>query len=183
MTANWDWQYGPPEGRSLSTMAKATRILIVEDHPAVREMVASEFELAPDFEIVGQALSLAEARRMLGGVDVVILDLGLPDGSGVELIPELLDANPDAHAIVLSADAPPAIASCAIERGATAVLDKVTHLGQVAQTTRTILAERPPLPAKDINPPYYSEVLGQRDHSQLSRSASCTTPTGGPRGL
>jgi DNA-binding NarL/FixJ family response regulator len=131
---------GTPKG-GLITTVEPLRVLIVEDHAAVREAVASAFEPEPDFEIVGQAACLAEARQMLGRVDVVILDLGLPDGSGSELIPELHAANPNAHAVVLTAAYDPAMATELTERGATAVLDKLTHLGQVAQTTRRILAD------------------------------------------
>jgi DNA-binding NarL/FixJ family response regulator len=125
-------------------MVRALRVLIVEDHPAVREALASEFEPERDFEIVGQAASLAEARRMLGSVDVVILDLGLPDGSGADLIPELLAANPEARALVVSASYDPTMATKAIEAGAAAVLDKVANLGQVAQATRRVLADKRP---------------------------------------
>ena len=58
------------------------RVLLVEDSAIVREAVASEFRADPDFEIVGEAASLNEARGVLATADVVILDLGLPDGSG-----------------------------------------------------------------------------------------------------
>jgi DNA-binding NarL/FixJ family response regulator len=129
-------------------MVQASRVLIVEDHAAVREAVVSEFACASDFEIVGQAGSLTEARRMLESVDVVILDLGLPDGSGADLLPELRAANPSAHAVVLTASYEPALATKAIEYGATAVLDKMTHLGQVVQATRRILADEWPAPTE-----------------------------------
>ncbi len=116
---------------------KPVRVLLVEDSATVREAVASEFRPEPDFEIVGEAASLCEARGVLATADVVILDLGLPDGSGADLIPELHDVNPDARAIVLtSAFAPHARA---IEYGAAAVLDKITQLGHVAQAVRRIL--------------------------------------------
>jgi anti-anti-sigma factor len=132
--------HGDTPTGGLSTTVEPLRVLLVDDHAAVREAVASDFESEPDFDVVGQAACLAEARQMLGGVDVVILDLGLPDGSGAELIPELRAANPNAHAVVLSATYDPAMASELTEYGATAVLDKLTHLGQVAQATRRILA-------------------------------------------
>ena len=59
---------------------KPVRVLLVEDSATVREAVASEFRPDPDFEIVGEAASLREARGVLGTADVVLLDLGLPDG-------------------------------------------------------------------------------------------------------
>ena len=119
---------------------KPVRVLLVEDSAAVREAVALEFRPAPDFEIVGEAASLSEARGLLATADVLILDLGLPDGSGADLIPELRDANPDARAIVLTSALDPAVHTRAmIEYGAAGVLDKITELGHVAPAVRRIL--------------------------------------------
>jgi DNA-binding transcriptional LysR family regulator len=111
----------------------------VEDSAIVREAVASEFGADPDFEIVGEAASLREARGVLATADVVILDLGLPDGSGANLIRELRDANPEARTIVLTSAFDPAVHARAIEDGAVAVLDKITQLGHIAQAVRRIL--------------------------------------------
>jgi len=112
----------------------------VEDSATVREAVASEFRPEPDFEIVGEAASRSEARDALGSADVVLLDLGLPDGSGADLIHELRDANPDARAIVLTSALDPAVHTRAmIEYGAAGVLDKITELGHVAPAVRRIL--------------------------------------------
>jgi DNA-binding NarL/FixJ family response regulator len=47
---------------------------------SVREAIALAFRQEPDFEVAGQAASLAEARQMLQEVDVAVIDLGLPDG-------------------------------------------------------------------------------------------------------
>ena len=120
-------------------MPRPVRVLLVDDSAPVREAVASEFRPAPDFEIVGEAASLSEARGLLATVDVVILDLGLPDGSGTDLIRELRDANPDARAIVLTSAFDPAVHARAIEYGAAGVLDKITQLGHVAPAVRRIL--------------------------------------------
>lgn len=57
----------------------------------------------PDLEVTAQAASLAEARELLEDVDVALIDLGLPDGSGVDLIKDLRGASPRAQALVLSA--------------------------------------------------------------------------------
>jgi DNA-binding NarL/FixJ family response regulator len=111
----------------------------VEDSATVREAVASEFPPDPDFEIIGKAASLSEARSVLASADVVIVDLGLPDGSGADLIRELRDANPEARAIVLTSAFDPALQARASECGAAAVLDKTTQLGRVAQAVRSIL--------------------------------------------
>jgi DNA-binding NarL/FixJ family response regulator len=119
---------------------KPVRVLLVEDSPTVREAIASEFEADPRFELVGQAASVAEARELLAQADVAILDLGLPDGSGADLIPELRSANPNARAIVLTTTYDRSLHLRAHEHGAAAVLDKVAHLGQITPAVWKILS-------------------------------------------
>ena len=83
-------------------ISKPVRVIVVEDSAAVREAVTSEFAADARFEVVGEAATVAEARELLAKADVAIIDLGLPDGSGADLIPELRSANPAGRAIVLS---------------------------------------------------------------------------------
>ena len=129
--------------------AKRVRVLLVEDQATVREAIVAEFQPETDFEVVGQAGSVAEARELLARADVALLDLGLPDGSGLELIPELRVANPTAHAIVLSASFDPALHARALQDGAIAVLDKIAHLGQITEAIRQLLHGKPPVPPHD----------------------------------
>ena len=129
--------------------AKRIRVLLVEDQATVREAIVAEFQPETDFEVVGQAGSVAEARELLARADVALLDLGLPDGSGLELIPELRAANPTAHAIVLSASFDPALHARALQDGAIAVLDKIAHLGQITEAIRQLLHGKPPVPPHD----------------------------------
>ncbi|MEA2267597.1 MAG: hypothetical protein QOC64_207, partial [Solirubrobacteraceae bacterium] len=122
--------------------APHVRVLLVEDHAAVREAIAVAFERETGFEVVGQAGSLTEARTMLSGVDVAVLDLGLPDGDGIDLIPELRERNDDALALVLSASLDPAVMARAMEHGAAAALDKMAQLAEVVETVRGLRAGR-----------------------------------------
>src|SRR4051794_12415080 len=82
------------------------RILLIDDHASTREPLAFMLEQEADLTIIAQAGSIAEARQAIEesgrAVDVAIVDLGLPDGSGEELIPVLRDANRDADALVLT---------------------------------------------------------------------------------
>jgi DNA-binding NarL/FixJ family response regulator len=102
-----------------------TRVMLVEDHAVFRQALSSFLDRQPDIEVVAQAGSLAEARQCLGGVDVMVLDLALPDGDGIELISELRKLNPDASVLVLSATLDLAYPERALEAGADAVLSKV----------------------------------------------------------
>ena len=116
------------------------RILLVEDHASLRQAVAALFDREPGFTVVGQAGSLAEARTMLDGVDVAIVDLDLPDGYGGDLIKEMRDANPHAMALVLSAYFDRANIAQAVESGAAGVLHKSAGMDEVAEAVRRLKA-------------------------------------------
>ena len=115
------------------------RVMLVEDHTAIREALASTFQ-AEGFEVVAQAASLSEARGMLEGIDVAVVDLGLPDGYGGDLIKVLRETNPQAQALVLSATLDRRETARAVEAGAAGVLSKTTHLEQVVDAVRRLRA-------------------------------------------
>jgi DNA-binding response OmpR family regulator len=112
-----------------------TRILLVVDRAVIREAIALELDRDPSFT-VSQAGSLADARVMFDSVDVAILDLGLPDGNGANIIQELAFVNPEASAIVLTFDC--ADADWALERGAAAVLHKLTDFEELPETIKRL---------------------------------------------
>jgi PAS domain S-box-containing protein len=122
--------------------AEPGRILVVDGHTALREAIAALFEGEPGFEVVGQAASLASARAMLADldvdVDVAVLDLGLPDGFGADLIEDVRAANPRAQALVLTASLDPAGLLRALASGADATLDKPTQLDGVVDAVRRL---------------------------------------------
>ncbi len=73
-----------------------TRIMLVEDRADFRHLMAAWLGREPDLEVVAQAGSLAEARHRAASLrfDVAVLDIGLPDGNGADLIGDLRAANP-----------------------------------------------------------------------------------------
>jgi DNA-binding NarL/FixJ family response regulator/two-component sensor histidine kinase len=139
-------------GRDGKVPENEVRVLLVEDHAAVREAIASTLEREAGFRVVGQAGSLAEARSMLGTqpVDVAIIDLGLPDGYGADLVPELKEASPQAQALVLSADLDRAQIARAVHNGAAGILDKTAHLDQVADSIRRLIRGETLLPPEEV---------------------------------
>jgi PAS domain S-box-containing protein len=136
----------PPTG----TEDRQLRVLLVEDHAAVREAIASAFAREPGLRVVGQAASLAEARSMLEQVDVAVVDLGLPDGYGGDLIRELSEVNPHAQALVLSASLDRAEVARAVESGAAGVLNKTVHLDEVVSDVRRLRAGEALLPMDEV---------------------------------
>ena len=135
-------QAGAPE--------RPVRVLLVEDHAAVREAIAAAFEREPDFEVTGQAASLAEARAMLRDVDVAVVDLALPDGYGGDLIRQLREVNPEAQALVLSASLDRVELARALEAGAAGALDKTVHLDEVTDAVRRLRAGETLLSANEV---------------------------------
>jgi two-component system nitrate/nitrite response regulator NarL len=118
--------------------------LLVEDHASFRQALAFMFEREEEFVVAGQAGTLAEAyefiRREPDGVDVAIVDLGLPDGDGFELIEELSSAEREVTTLVLSASLEPARFAHAVEAGASGVLHKAASISDIVEGVRRLKA-------------------------------------------
>ena len=73
-------------------MDKITSIIIIEDHPVVRNGLSAFFTAAGHWKVMGTATSIAEARKLLTSVtaDIVLLDIQLEDGWGFDIIPWLV---------------------------------------------------------------------------------------------
>ena len=120
------------------------RVMLVDDHTTFRQPLAFMLGLEPDVAVVAEAGSLAEARAILGEddleVDVAVVDLDLPDGSGTDFIRDLRRLRPRAGALVLSALSEPAELAPAIEAGAAGVMHKSTRMGDLLEAVRRLHA-------------------------------------------
>lgn len=102
------------------------RILLVDDHEIVRKGLRALLEAEPDLEVVGEAGSAAEALRRVGfdSPDVVVLDVRLPDGSGVEACRDIRSAFPNVKVLMLTSYADEEALMSAILAGASGYLLK-----------------------------------------------------------
>jgi DNA-binding NarL/FixJ family response regulator len=120
------------------------RILLVDDHASTREPLAFMLEQEPDLTVVAQAGSLAEARHMLeetdAAIDVAVVDLGLPDGWGEEMIPLLRAVHPRAAALILTYFSDRERLARAVEAGASGVLHKSASFEAVVKSVRRLHA-------------------------------------------
>ena len=117
------------------------RVILIDDHAALREPLAFMLGLEPDLVVVGQADSLEEARRLLGDageVDVAIVDLDLPDGSGIDFIGDLRAARPQAMVLILTAFSGREQIAEAIEAGAAGIVHKSTRPQDVVEAIRRL---------------------------------------------
>lgn len=118
------------------------RLLLVEDHASFRQTLALVFDQEPDFEVVAQAGTVAEARQVMQNreADLAVVDLSLPDGEGVELIEELREANPLFAALVLTASLDRAEHARAVEAGAAGILHKSAEVDEILDAARGLAA-------------------------------------------
>ncbi|WP_055474972.1 response regulator [Gordonia sp. HS-NH1] len=80
------------------------RVFLVDDHEIVRRGLVELLESDPDLEVVGEAATVAQALARVPAVrpDVAVLDVRLPDGSGIELCRELLSSVDGLHCLMLT---------------------------------------------------------------------------------
>jgi DNA-binding NarL/FixJ family response regulator len=79
-------------------------ILLVDDHDLIRQGLRKVLHNEPDMAVIGEAASCAAALAAVGATspDVTILDIGLPDGNGVDLVPRLKQLSPNMGIVVLT---------------------------------------------------------------------------------
>ena len=122
------------------TQTRTVRVMLVDDHADFRRLVAAWVDREPDLAVVAQAGSLEEARRHAtsAGCDVAVLDMGLPDGVGSDLIAQLREICPGSTVLVLSASLDAANLARAREAGADEILDKFVAPSEVVGAIRRI---------------------------------------------
>ena len=119
----------------------AIQILIVDDHPLVRQGLIGLISTQSDFEVCGEASGIAEAREIAAAVrpDVAIIDLTLKDGNGIELIKEFKDRYSAMKLLVISMHEESLFAERALRAGAAGYVSKHEAIRTVVQAVRTVL--------------------------------------------
>jgi len=117
------------------------RILIVDDHPLVREGLIGLLAAERDFEICGQASGVAEARKLAAHEepDVAIIDLTLKDGSGIELIKELHAQTTRTKLLALTMHEESLFAERVLRAGAVGYVNKHEASRTIIKAIRTVL--------------------------------------------
>lgn len=103
-----------------------TRILIVDDHAIIGGGLQQFLDGMGGLEVAGEARTGREALAMLRGGrwDLVLLDIGLPDMNGIELLKQARSAHPTVHFLVFSMHAEDEYAMTALDAGAIGYLQK-----------------------------------------------------------
>ncbi len=116
------------------------RILIVDDHPLLREGVAALIAKTPDLEVCGEAASAGEAVKQHAALrpDVTVMDLQMPGPCGIEAIAAIRRAAPAARVVVLTSYGGDALAARAMRAGAAAFVLKEVARKELLGTLRAV---------------------------------------------
>lgn len=118
------------------------RIVVVDDHPIVRQGLVAALEDEGDFAVVGAAQSAEDALAQVASLqpDVVLLDLELPCIGGVAAIPRILESSPTSHVLVFTAYDTEERVLGALRAGATGYMLKGATVAEIARGVRAVAA-------------------------------------------
>jgi len=140
------------------------RLLLVEDDPAIARTVA--YTLEREGLAVTHSLLLQDARRQLAAqaFDALVLDVGLPDGNGLDLLRELRHARHATPVLMLSAHGEEIDRVLGLELGADDYLPKPFSPRELAARVKALLRRAGTAPAPAPAPLFHDDEAGQRIH-------------------
>ena len=160
----------------MSTDPKPIRILIVDDHPLLRQGVAAVLEDEPDVEVVAEAGNGREAVAAFAThhPDVTLMDLQMPEMNGIDAIAEIRSRFPAARIVVLTTYKGDVSALRALRAGAVGYLLKGQVRTELMETIRTVHAggrRVPPEVASELSAHLGEHALSERE-IQVLRSVA-----------
>ena len=143
---------------------KRARILIVDDHPMVREGMAMRISAQPDLEVCGEAASEEEAFQLVPQAepDLMLIDISLKSGHGIELVKRVASHHPNVKMLVVSGFQESLYAERALRAGALGYLNKQESNTKVIEAIRQILAGNRYI-SEAVSRQLVAQALGTRD--------------------
>jgi DNA-binding NarL/FixJ family response regulator len=161
----------------MQSTGKEISILIVDDHPILREGLAALIDSQHDMTLVGEAATGTEAIRQhqLVHPDITIMDLRLPDMNGIEAMIKIRQSSPQARMIALTTYLGDVQAGKALKAGAQAFLLKATLRTELLDTIRAVQQGRkrvPPEVASEMAEYAGDDALTPREIEVLEQVAT-----------
>jgi len=150
---------------------KRARVLIVDDHPAVREALAMRIGRQSDMEVCGEAADLSEALRLVADTqpDVAVVDISLKTGSGIDLIKRIKDRNDTIRMLVWSTHSESLYAERALRAGALGYINKDQATDKIVEGIRRVLEGKVYLSDAMVQTMLQRTVGGGREEITRSR--------------
>lgn len=139
----------------------AISVLLVDDHELIREGLRRAFERAADIEVVAEAASVGQARALVEqpDLDVVVVDIRLPDGNGIDLVRDVRRAHPDLGIVVLTMYEGDSQLFEALDAGASAFVPKSAPAEEIVAAARHAAASPRAFTSADL-----AEALRRRQN-------------------
>lgn len=120
------------------------RVFVVDDQEIVRRGVIDLCEAEPDIEVAGEAGTAAQARARISATnpDVVLMDMRLPDGNGIDVCRDVRSENPEIRCIILTAYDDDEAINAAVLAGASGYVLKEVRGNRLIENIRTVAAGR-----------------------------------------
>jgi len=153
-------------------------VLVVDDQPLAAEVLTAYVERLTDFSVAGQADTGAGCLRRLaaGGIDLILLDIRLPDMSGLEVMRRIRAAGSTVDVIVVTQSRDLAVVQAAVSFGSMQYLIKPFTFAAVRQKLERYQQYRAMLAENDL-------VLAQHEVDRLMQTLRDTSPDALPKGL
>ncbi len=151
----------------MTRLSPPKKILIVDDHPSVRDGLSLQIALKADLKVCGEAESEDEAFTLVkqSTPDLVLIDISLKNGNGIELIKRIRSHDPAIKMLVVSGFQDSLYAERSCRAGAMGYLNKQESSVKLIEAIRTVLAgERFLSPA--VSRRLINQSLGSRDNSK-----------------
>ena len=148
------------------------RIAIVDDHPMVRAGLRQFFSDQPDFSVVGEAANGREALDIVrrGELDVILMDIAMPDHGGVDALAAIKARAPDLPVLILSGFPEAHYATTLLRQGASGYLNKDCDPEEIVKAIRTVCRGRKYITAGVAE--QLAEGLGRSDDKPLHEHLS-----------
>ena len=154
-------------------MASASRIrvMVVDDHPIMRNGLRDTLEASGRFEVVGLAEDGAEALRTVEGLQpqVIVMDVIMPNKDGIDACREIMELLPGTRVLMLTASSEMDAVIEAVAAGATGYLQKYSGPEELVEATLDVAEGRLRLPDKMVREVF---ALVRRDREDVSNLAS-----------
>lgn len=150
-----------------ATSPAPVKILIVDDHPSVREGLSLRISLHADLEVCGEADSEEQAIKLVKQLkpDLVLVDISLKSGHGLELIKRIRSMDPTVKMLVISGFQESLYAERACRAGAMGYLNKQESSERMVEAIRTVLGGERFL-SPEISRRLISQALGSSDEKK-----------------
>lgn len=118
------------------------RVLIADDHPIVRQGLRQILSGIPDMAVTGEAINAQETLEQVraGGWDVLVLDITMPDRSGLDILKEIKHEQPPLPVLVLSIHAEDQLAVRVLKAGAAGYLTKENAPDELVKAIRKVVS-------------------------------------------